>query len=155
MTTPVRRWLLVALASLGVRGITSARGATLEVDAGALRAAVEADPWRLVFYDADGRPVLAEATERGPGPSGAVGFRTAAGWVHATRALAVDRHGRALVVTLETNDSLGRRLGVRIERDADGVIALEPRLESAPTADVEALGIGFEATADERFFGLG
>src|SRR6185295_8956953 len=53
------------------------------------------------------------------------------------------------------NDALHRRLAVRLARDADGVIALGASLEGGSTADIEALGIGFDAAADERFFGLG
>ena len=76
----------------------------LVVDAGALRAVIESDPWRVTFTDGDGLPVLAEATDRGPGPSGPVGFRTASGWVHATRAHTLQRDGDAVTALVGTTD---------------------------------------------------
>jgi alpha-glucosidase (family GH31 glycosyl hydrolase) len=99
--------------------------------------------------------VLVEAADLGPGPSGPIGLRTAAGWAHATRAAAMRRGGAAIVGSLETNDPGGRRLAVRVSRDAEGVIAVETRIEEGPTDDVEALGVGFAAAPNERFFGLG
>ena len=42
------------------------------------------------------------------------------------------RDGRAYVATLATSDPLGRRLSVRIERDAEGVIRLRARVEDQP-----------------------
>ncbi len=133
----------------------SAGAVELVVDAGALRAVIESDPWRVTFTDGDGLPVLAEATDRGPGPSGPVGFRTASGWVHATRAHTLQREGDAVTALVRTTDALRRGLIVRIKRDVEGVIGLEARIEALSTTDVEALGMGFYASADERFFGLG
>jgi hypothetical protein len=52
------------------RPLPPARAEQLTVDAGALRAVVETDPWRVTFTDAEGRPVLAEATDTGPDPAG-------------------------------------------------------------------------------------
>jgi alpha-glucosidase (family GH31 glycosyl hydrolase) len=132
-----------------------ARGAEFVVDAGPLRAIVATDPWRVTFTESEGRPVLVEAADLGLGPSGPLGFRTATGWVHATRAQRVESDGRALTATVETNDALGRRLAVRLARGALGVIELEARIEGEAGADVEALGIGFDAAEDERFFGFG
>ena len=131
-----------------------ARGAEFVVDAGPLRAIVATDPWRVTFTES-GRPVLVEAADPGLGPSGPLGFRTAAGWVHATRAQSVESDGRVLTAAVETNDALGRRLAVRLARDALGVIEIEARIEGEAGADVEALGIGFDAAEDERFFGFG
>ena len=132
-----------------------ARAEQLTVDAGALRAVVSTDPWRLTFTDADGHPVLAEATDTGPDPAGTLGFRTAGGWVHATRAVNLSSDGRGLSGVVETSDALGRRLAVRLARDVEGVIVLEARIESGAADGVEALGIGFATGEDERFFGLG
>jgi len=87
--------------------------------------------------------------------AGPVGFRTAAGWVHATRLLSSRRRGRRLIAEVETSDAQGRQLEVTIVPDGDGVLALTVRLPAGTSADVEALGIGFEAMASERFFGFG
>jgi alpha-glucosidase (family GH31 glycosyl hydrolase) len=56
---------------------------------------------------------------------------------------------------VETDDPAGRRLRVKLRADAEGVIALTAALADGPSDDVVALGIGFAATADERFFGFG
>lgn len=130
-----------------------ARAASL--DAGPLRVRAEADPWRLVFTDARGERVLTEAGERDLGPAGPLGFRTAAGWVLATRARALRRSGRKLVATLDTTDERGRRLDVRLAAAGDGVISLVMRIDGGPVDDVEALGMGFVGLAGERFFGFG
>lgn len=141
--------LLVALVP------AAARAEAIAVDAGVLRAVLDTDPWRVTFTDGAGNRVLVEAADAGPGASGPVGFRTATGWVHATRARGVARDGDAVTAVVETTDALGRRLAVRLARDGEGVIALEARVEGGSTADVGALGMGFDAGTDERFFGLG
>ena len=125
------------------------------LDAGSLRVRAEADPWRLVFTDARGERVLTEAGGSDAGPAGPLGFRTAAGWAHATRARALRRDGRVLVATLDTTDARGRRLEVRLAAAGDGVISLVMRIDGGPVDDVEALGMGFEALPGERFFGFG
>lgn len=142
------------LCCLFVLAPISLHAAELTVDAGALRATLASDPWRITFTDASGAPVLAEATDSGSGPSGPLGFRTASGWVHAVRASNVTQAGNSITAEADTNDTLGRRLTVRLARDSDGVISLTARI-GGTTADVEALGIGFDAAADERFFGFG
>jgi alpha-glucosidase (family GH31 glycosyl hydrolase) len=127
----------------------------LSLDAGSLRATVSDDPWRVTFTDAEGQPVLHEASDLGVGPSGPLGFRTAAGWVHALRASALVRTAHGIAALVDTTDARGRQLAVRLTRDADGVIELSARIEGGATDDVEALGIGFAASPDERFFGFG
>jgi len=148
---PVGRLVLVAF----VLGALCARADDLTVDAGALRATIATDPWRITFTDADGRAVLAEATDLGPGPSGPIGFRTATGWVHATRVVDMHRDGPALTVEAETTDGLGRQLSVRLAPAGDGIIALDARVARGSVGDVEAFGIGFDTDASERFFGFG
>jgi hypothetical protein len=127
----------------------------LEIDAGALRAHFEVDPARIVFTDASGRTALAEAADLGPGPAGPVGFRTAAGWYHATRLTGVQRRGDSLAAVAETTDPSGRRLSVELRADAEGVITLTARITHGPLDDVEGLGIGFDALPNERFLGFG
>lgn len=122
---------------------------------GTLRARVTGDPWRLAFEDTAGGAVLLEAAERAAGAAGPIGFRTATGWVHATRVASTQRRGKAERLEVETDDALGRRLEVTIRPDGDGVVAVEMRILGEVLADVEALGIAFEATPDERFFGTG
>jgi alpha-glucosidase (family GH31 glycosyl hydrolase) len=123
--------------------------ATETVDAGALRASVEEDPWSLAFADASGAAVLTEHPGRGGGPTGTLGFRTAAGWFHATRVAPARREDAAYTGELETTLPLVR-IAFRIEPDADGVIRLEA---TAPGA--QAVGIAFEAAEGERFLGFG
>ena len=125
-----RRLALILTALVVAASPAAAEAAT--IDAGSLRARTASDPWRLDFVDGAGRSVLREAARRDLGPSGTLGFRTAAGWFHATRVVSERRDGRAYVATLATSDPLGRRLSVRIERDAEGVIRLRARVEDQP-----------------------
>src|SRR5262249_9437730 len=111
-------------------------------------------PWRLVLRDGNGRTLLAEHAGTGPGPSGTLGFRTAEGWVHATRPLGSRAGRRGIDVALATTDGRGRRLKVRVEKDGDGIVRLEARIVGDAT-DVQAVGVGWDAEPDERFFGLG
>ncbi len=149
------RWRAGAGGAALLVAVGALPAAALGVDAGPLRVRTQADPWRLTFADARGGAVLIEAADRSPAPAGPLGFRTAAGWMHATRARALRPAGRGLVATLETTDSLGRRLDVRIAPAGDGVVSLVMRIAGGPTDDVEALGIGFDARSGERFFGFG
>jgi hypothetical protein len=145
--------------ALAILVTSTALAATDEVRTPALTAHVERDPWRLRFVDGEGQPVLSEAPSSGAGPSGPLGFRTADGWVHATRAVEVRRRRNGLVAVVETDDLEDRRLEVELAVDAPGVIALSARIITNDLADdvgdVEALGIGFGADASERFFGFG
>ena len=129
-------------------------GAAAAVDAGSLRAAVSQDPWGLSFVADDGRRVLSEHSGTGLGPTGTLGFRTAAGWFHATRVASSRNEGQAFVAELETNDPQGRRLEVRLAPDAEGVIALRARVLGS-TNGLTALGMGFESPPGERHLGFG
>ncbi len=118
-----------------------------------LFARVAADPWRLSFV-ADGDVVLAEATGRGSGPVGSLGFRTASGWAHATRVLSRRDSRNATTLVLETNDPSGRTFDVSITPDAEGVVAVQASVVG-DVGDLQAIGVAFEAAASERFFGFG
>ncbi len=138
--------------SFGLAGPTAAGAAT--VDAGALRAVTGSSPWDLRFTDAKGRSVLAQNRGTGAGPTGTIGFEAGGSWRHATRAVSVRRAGRALVAVLATTDPGGRRLGVRLTRDAAGVIRLRAEVIGS-RAGVTALGVAFGARRGERFLGFG
>jgi alpha-glucosidase (family GH31 glycosyl hydrolase) len=146
-----RALLLIVLVAL----VAPAGAGAAEVDAGSLRARTSGDPWRLIFTDRGGRTVLAEAPGTGSGPTGTLGFRTAAGWSHATRVVEGRRVGRAYEATLATTDPAGRRLALRLQRDHEGVIALTATVIGRSTADVTHMGIAFRAPKGERYLGFG
>ncbi len=137
---------LVCSATVGAATVRTPGGLGIEV---------RTDPWALAFVDGRGDPVLTGATDRSATPAGPLGFRTAAGWVHATGAVRTRRAGRKLVALLATTDPRGRRLEVRLAPAGDGVVSLVMRIADDPRDDVEALGMGFEARPGERFFGFG
>src|SRR3954454_6741975 len=84
---------------------------------------------------------------------GYLGFKTATGWVTATRAISTHPDGTTLVAT---DDPAGRRLAIRARRPAaSGVTAVQVRIARGPTADVSAMRIGFAAPKTERMYGLG
>ncbi len=124
------------------------------VVAGSLRVLVQEDPWQLDLVDAGGRSVLSEATGRGLGPDGALGFRTAAGWQHATRVESSKRQGGAYEAVLATSDPL-RRIALRLVPGGEGTVALDARVTGPALQDVEAVGMGFALDAHERFLGFG
>lgn len=132
------------------------------------------------FVDANGQPLLDEHAGTTTTPTGALGFHLGLppagngllpllppvlrdqpqapierefGWMHATRVLDSRYEGQAWIATLATNDPTGRTLSLRAEPQADGVIALT--VTPSSTLGIQAMGIGFVATADERFFGFG
>ena len=122
------------------------------VDAGELRARTTDRPWSLSFLDRGGRDLLVEAPGRGRGPTGRLGFRTAAGWFHATRLISSTHRRGLFSATLATNDPGGRRLHVRLRRVADGVISLGAR---AVGGEVTVTGVAFRARRGERYLGFG
>ena len=100
--------------------------------------------------------MLTESPGTGSGPTGRLGFRTAQGWFHATRAVRGRSAGaKAYDATLATNDPLGRRIDLRLERDAGGVIALSARVTGPALAGVTRTGIAFRARPGERYLGFG
>ena len=124
------------------------------VESGSLRATTTADPWHVAFTDARGRPVLAERAATGTGPSGTLGFRTAAGWWHATAVAEGGMRGAAFDAVLATTDPLGRRLHVRIEPAGEGIVRVRAEVVGDATG-VTATGVGFDAPAAERYLGFG
>ena len=141
------------VAALACAALAATAHAVPVVSSGPLTARVQADPWRLELTDRRGETVLAEHPGTGSGPSGTLGFRSASGWQHATRVLSSSSAGRRFRAQLATTDPT-HTIAVELRRAGPGVIALDARLEG-PTAGVQALGIGFEATAGERYLGFG
>ena len=133
-----RRTLLGLLALGAAVSAPSAEAATETVNAGALRATIQTDPWRLSFT---GDATLTETS--------AIGYRTAAGWSRATRATSTSREGNALIAKVETGG--GGTMTVRIRPAGEGTIAIE----ATPDAAAQATGIGFATESGERFFGFG
>ena len=148
-----RRQLLSVCFALAASLLSAPPGASADVSSGSLRAGVSADPWHLAITDASGAPVLSENRGLGNGPTGTLGFSTGAGWFHATRVASGGMDGAAYVAQLDTTDPL-RGIQVRIEPDREGIIRLSASV-TGPTADVTAIGIGFDARPSERFLGFG
>ncbi|MBA2545359.1 MAG: hypothetical protein H0V15_00640, partial [Solirubrobacterales bacterium] len=130
-----------------------ARASAGSVDAGAIRAVTGGDPWSLTFEDPDGAPILSEHPATGVGAAGTLGFRVLGIWRHATKVTSERREGEALIAELDTTDPL-RTIEVRIEPAGEGVISLDA-IVLGPQADLDALGIGFNALEDERYLGFG
>jgi alpha-glucosidase (family GH31 glycosyl hydrolase) len=160
-------------------------GATQTLAAGGLRVEVREDPFELRFVDArDGdvlRTVGASAADpRDPqahygtlgyafdlrqpvlnnavfGYYGAAEGRTA--WFHARRVVRVTRPAAGrLELELATDDPMGHRLGVVIERRDEGVATVTSRLVpgSGPYADRASIaGAAFATGPGERFLGFG
>ena len=123
------------------------------VASGPLRADVSEQPWSLRLEDRRGRAVLSEHSGTGTGPSGTVGFRTAAGWQHATRVLTSERAGRRYEAVLETTDPL-RTIALTLRPAGRGSIALDARVQG-PAVGLEAVGMGFATRQGERYTGFG
>jgi alpha-glucosidase (family GH31 glycosyl hydrolase) len=138
---------------LGSLALASPAVAKPEVDAGALRAQVATNPWHLELTDAKGQPVLAESGSTGAGPAGTLGFRTALGWQHATRVVRSEKRKGTFAATLSTTDP-GRTMSIALGTELDGVIDLQAEVVG-PGVPVEAVGIGFDARAGERYLGFG
>lgn len=146
--------MIIAAAVLASLLAAGSAAAAEQVGAGRLSATVDAAPWGIEVSDAKRGRLLSELGSAGSGPSGSLGFRTASGWFHATRAISLQRRGQGLSGVLETTDPLGRRIGVRIAPEDEGAIAIEAELLGSG-AGVEAIGIGFGSPPNERFLGFG
>src|SRR5918998_6548433 len=118
------RWRALAAITLAIAlaGPAAADAATVTVDSGSLTAIAEDDPWRLRFQGPEGLR-LAESALGGNARPGSLGFQTELGWVHATRATALERVGDAVVARVATSDPLGRTITVRIAPAGEGAIA--------------------------------
>jgi sulfoquinovosidase len=123
------------------------------IDAGALRATVDADPWGLGFGGPAPQAPLDEVAGTSIGPVGTLGFRTAAGWFRAVRVIDGGFEDSAYEATVETTDPT-RTLAVRIATGADGVITVDAAVQGS-TADVLGTGISFVAPPGERHLGFG
>jgi alpha-glucosidase (family GH31 glycosyl hydrolase) len=128
---------------------------SLTVRSAPLQVEVTLDPWGLTFVDDARGVVLQEGDAQASGSWGSLGFRTAGGWTHATRAISHRRRGDAMTLVLETTDAAGRRMIVDVAPERPGVVGVEARLEDGPEPDVAALGIGWSLAADEHLFGFG
>ena len=130
----MRRAVLIAAGAWALLAAPSAIAAP-ELDAGALRAEVGADPWRLELTDAHGRPVLSEraSTSRRRGGHARLSHR---GRLGSTRpgCLSAKRGERSYAATLATTDP-ARTIEIRLARDADGVIALEAEVKGSGAGD--------------------
>jgi sulfoquinovosidase len=145
------------LLAAAVLAFTSAPAASaVQVEAGVLGARVTERPWSLVFTDGHGRDLLSESPGTGSGPTGRLGFKTALGWFHATHVIASRSAGaKAYDATLATNDPLGRRIELRLARDAGGVIAMTARVTGRAVSGVTHTGIAFRTTLGQRILGFG
>jgi alpha-glucosidase (family GH31 glycosyl hydrolase) len=141
------------VAALSGLGATLATPAAAQVTAGPLRAEVSSDPWHLRLADSAGATVLAENAGLGPGPSGTLGFRTAAGWFHATRVASGGSSGGAYEADLETTDP-AHGIHIRLAPGGDGIVRLSASVTGGTTG-VTAIGIGFDTRPGERYLGFG
>ncbi len=125
------------------------------VRSGPLRAAVSPSPFELEFTDRDGRDVLTQDPGTSTTPTGTLGFRTAAGWYHATAVVSSHGAGRRYFATLETTDPLGTRIDLAIRPSSSGVIRVGASLEGPGSDAATASGIAFKARPGERYLGFG
>ena len=142
----MRRALALVLLAAGAPAASAA-----EVRSGTLVARTAADPWGIRFEQP--RVALAEHPGRGAGETGALGFRTAAGWVRATRVRSERADGAAVVLELDTTQA-GRTMTARIEPVAGGVVRLSAAVAGDPGGVTHA-GMAFAGTPDERYLGFG
>jgi alpha-glucosidase (family GH31 glycosyl hydrolase) len=137
--------LLVLLAS------TAALAET--VRSGSLQADVGTGPLSLTFI-VDGGPHLSSVTDTSTGGPSALSVRTASGWVHATTVSSVVREGRGLRMAVGTSDPEGGTFDLRVSPAGEGVIAVEAT-PGGFTGEVLGIGAAWNATPEERFYGLG
>jgi alpha-glucosidase (family GH31 glycosyl hydrolase) len=148
-------WLCAACVIAGTAGApagATAAARTVTVDAGALRAVIQPDPWAVRFVDRSGSVVLsAEPGGRPDSAAGAIGFSTGGVWFHATRA--VDGHivRRSYAARLVTDDPGGRSVAIRIAAVHPGVVSVS----ADGPAGAEQMGVGFDRGRGERFLGFG
>jgi len=135
---------LAALSSLVLAGLAVAPAAHAAT-------AVLADPLRAELAS-PGTLGFAQRGSAGPAmAAGSLRFRTASGWVRATRVLSSRRRGGSLLLTLTAGGS--RRAEVTLSPRAAGAIALRARLLG--TTPVSQVSASFAAARGERYFGFG
>ncbi|MEZ5573928.1 MAG: glycoside hydrolase family 31 protein [Halioglobus sp.] len=152
--------------------------ATTQVDAGVLRLQVTASPWAMHFVDDAGDEILREVTDTTSGRVGALGIfpgppapgsgaqaaldplvmgepsvppERDQGWVRATELRSSSMDGDTWVGIVATTDPAWT-LEVRARAQSEGVISVSV---SANGGTVQASGISFAASDDERFVGFG
>jgi alpha-glucosidase (family GH31 glycosyl hydrolase) len=127
--------------ALGVLALAAPPAAAADetVDAGALRARIEADPFRLTFVDTRGRVVLG-------------GGQLRVGGARVLRATGLRRVGKAVMATLITG--AGRGLTLRVAPETNGVVSVTATARG-PGADVRGIGAIFAAARHELFTGFG
>ena len=125
---------------------------TVTVDAGALRAVIQPDPWSVRFVDRSGSVVLSEARGGWPGAAaGAMAFSSGGLWFHATRAASDHLVHGSYVARLLTDDPAGRSMTIRIAAVHSGVVSVA----TGGPATAGQMGVGFDRVAGERFVGFG
>ncbi len=149
----IRHAAAATIACIGVAAAAATAQGAPATNAGPLKARVTADPWGLELIDSRGKAVLSEHPGTGAGPSGTLGFRNLGSWHHATRVTASSGGPRRFQADLETTDP-AHTIALELRRAGNGVISLDARLQG-PALGVEAMGIGFEAPAGERYMGFG
>jgi alpha-glucosidase (family GH31 glycosyl hydrolase) len=137
-----------------VAAIAFALGAAAPAAAAPVSVDVERDSGLIAIRGLGNGP-LRESAATGAGPGGRVGFRAAGEWHHATRLLRRSGDGSETNLRLATDDPLGRTIEVEARSRRAGLLALKARVAGGPADDVEAVGIGFEAGAAERYLGFG
>ena len=147
--------LIVLLSAAFALTAAGPASADESVRSGPLAAQVASTPWRLSFTQASGSGFAEAPATNAAGPAGTLGFHSSLGWAHATRVAASHREGAALVLDVDTNDTAGRAFEVRVAPAGDGSIAVSAAVTGTGVSDVDQVGIGFGAAADEHFFGLG
>ena len=176
------RWAATG-AILAVLAGAPAAGAEESLDAGGLRVEVREDPFELRFVDARDGDVLrtlgapAAADPRDPsarygplgyafdlrqpvlnnavfGYYGAAEGRTA--WFHARRVAGVRRAPGRLELDVLTDDPMGHRLAVTVERRGEGVATVSARPAGGPFAERASIaGAAFATARGERYLGFG
>jgi alpha-glucosidase (family GH31 glycosyl hydrolase) len=161
---------------------TRAAAATLE--SGTLRAEVDAQPFRISFTDTASGRVLRTLGGAPSSPFEAAGRYGSLGYTfdlrlpvlnnaylgyyvglnvdtlffHGTRVISSAADAAGVTLEVATNDPLGHRIRVRLERAGDGGIAVESKIApgSGPLAGLAtASNAAFETGAGERFLGFG
>lgn len=112
---------------------------------GPIFASVTDDPWQLDFATYAGLELKQASGFE-------LGYRTATGWSRAIRATRLNSvPGGGITATVETSG--GVDLAVSLDPAGSGIISMSVR--PANPDGIEAMGLGFERAAGERYFGFG
>jgi len=151
----------------------------LAVDAGAIQLRIVPSPWQMLFFDEEGEPVLSEHSGTADGPTGSLAVHLGgpppsdgsqdrlppleqgqpstpperdSGWVHATELLSSSLEAGVYTATMATTDP-AHTIELSARSTGDGLIEIEAT--ATPSENVQAVGVGFVATENERFVGFG